>query len=29
MDNKEVLSKVDHTLLAQVATWGEIKQVLE
>ena len=29
MDKKEVLSKVDHTLLAQVATWGDIKQILE
>ena len=28
MDKKEVLSKVDHTLLAQVATWGDIKQIL-
>ena len=29
MDKKEVLSKVDHTLLAQVATWGDIKQILD
>ena len=29
MDKKEVLSKVDHTLLAQVAAWGDIKQILD
>lgn len=29
MDKKEVLSKVDHTLLAQVATWEDIKQILD
>ncbi len=29
MDKKEVLSKVDHTLLAQVATWADIKQILD
>ena len=29
MDKKEVLSKVDHTLLAQVATWRDIKQILD
>ena len=29
MDKKEVLGKVDHTLLAQVATWGDIKQILD
>lgn len=29
MDKKEVLSKVDHTLLAQVAIWGDIKQILD
>lgn len=27
MDNKEILGKVDHTLLAQTATWAEIKQI--
>lgn len=29
MDKKEILSKVDHTLLAQVATWADIKQILD
>ena len=29
MDKKEILSKVDHTLLAQTATWEEIKQILD
>ncbi len=27
MDNQEILSKVDHTLLTQTATWDEIKQI--
>ena len=26
---KEILSKVDHTLLAQTATWGEIKTICD
>lgn len=29
MNTKEILSKVDHTLLAQGATWEEIKQILD
>ena len=29
MNIKEILSKVDHTLLAQNATWGEIKAVCD
>ncbi len=29
MDRREVFSKVDHTLLAQTATWQEIKQVCD
>ncbi len=29
MDNKEILSAVDHTLLAQTATWAEIKQICD
>jgi deoxyribose-phosphate aldolase len=29
MENKEILSKVDHTLLAQIATWAEIKQICD
>ena len=29
MDKKDVLSKVDHTLLAQVAAWEDIKQILD
>ena len=29
MDKKEILKKVDHTLLAQTATWGEIKAILD
>ena len=29
MNKKEILSKVDHTLLAQTATWEEIKQILD
>ena len=27
MEIKEILSKVDHTLLAQGATWEEIKAI--
>jgi len=29
MDVKEMLSKVDHTLLQQAATWEEIKQICD
>lgn len=29
MEQKEVLSKVDHTLLAQTATWEEIKVICD
>jgi deoxyribose-phosphate aldolase len=29
MDIREILSKVDHTLLAQTATWAEIKQICD
>lgn len=29
MDRKEILSKVDHTLLTQTATWEEIKQICD
>mgnify|MGYP004603988749 FL=1 len=29
MDKNEVLKKVDHTLLAQTATWAEIRQILD
>lgn len=29
MDRKEILSIVDHTLLAQTATWEEIKEILD
>ncbi len=29
MDIKEILSRVDHTLLAQSATWDEIKVILD
>ncbi len=29
MDNKEILAKVDHTLLTQTATWAEIKQICD
>ena len=29
MDIKEILSKVDHTLLSQQATWNEIKQICD
>lgn len=29
MDVKEILAKVDHTLLAQTATWEEIRQICD
>lgn len=29
MDNKEILNKVDHTLLTQTATWAEIQQICD
>ena len=29
MDIKEILSKVDHTLLSQSATWDEIRQICD
>ncbi len=29
MDKREILSKVDHTLLTQTATWEEIKQICD
>ena len=29
MDRKEILKKVDHTLLAQTATWAEIKTICD
>lgn len=29
MKNEEILSKVDHTLLTQTATWAEIKQICD
>ena len=29
MDKKEILKKVDHTLLTQTATWAEIRQILD
>ena len=29
MDNKEILSMVDHTLLLQTSTWEEIKQICD
>jgi deoxyribose-phosphate aldolase len=29
MDSKEILSKVDHTLLTQTATWADIKQICD
>ena len=27
MDRKEILSRVDHTLLAQDATWEQVKVI--
>lgn len=29
MNNQEILSKVDHTLLTQTATWEEIRQICD
>lgn len=29
MQRKDILKRVDHTLLAQTATWGEIKEILD
>ena len=29
MEIKEILSKVDHTLLSQAATWDEIKAIID
>ncbi|WP_444657978.1 deoxyribose-phosphate aldolase [Caproiciproducens sp. R2] len=29
MDHREILEKVDHTLLTQAATWEEIKQICD
>ena len=29
MDKKEILARVDHTLLAQTAGWEDIRQVLD
>ena len=29
MDRKEILSKVDHTLLSQGATWEQIKSICD
>ena len=29
MERKEILSIVDHTLLAQTATWEDIKEILD
>lgn len=29
MDRQEILKKVDHTLLAQTATWAEIKEICD
>ena len=29
MDVKDILSKVDHTLLSQTATWEQIRAVLD
>ena len=29
MDHAKLLNKVDHTLLAQGATWEEIRQICE
>ena len=29
MDIREILSKVDHTLLAQTSTWEQIKQICD
>lgn len=29
MEQKEILNRVDHTLLTQTATWNEIREILE
>ena len=29
MDTREILSKVDHTLLAPEATWAQIKEICD
>lgn len=29
MDREEILNKIDHTLLAQTATWEEIREILD
>lgn len=29
MQREDILKRVDHTLLAQTATWGEIKEILD
>ena len=29
MDREKILNKVDHTLLAQTATWEEIREILD
>ena len=29
MDTREILSKVDHTLLAADCTWGQIKELCQ
>ncbi len=29
MDREEILNKVDHTLLAQTATWEEIREIID
>ena len=29
MDRQEILKRVDHTLLAQTATWQEIKEICD
>ena len=29
MDKKAILKMVDHTLLAQTATWEQIKEILD
>lgn len=29
MNNQEIVSKVDHTLLSQTATWAEIRQICD
>ena len=29
MDQRDIMKKVDHTLLAQTATWDEIRQICD